>query len=382
VIRRVLHISNSSYGSLEDAGPSRAIYDELASGADAYHVLARGKSIRPAVELAGRVHLHLLPRSSSKAFPLLAYAAVPLGRRYGCQAIVAQDPLLGGLAGVHAGRALGLPTLVECHTDAFFHMASGSTAERAGARCAFAALRGATRVRAGTRGLARKMREAGVRPERIVLVPYRVDLRQFDPRRVNRSEVAGRLGLGGKAVVTVGRFVEQKGYVGLIRAFGRVVERVPHAQLVIAGGGPLRGCYEAEVERLGLRDAVTLFDWVSREQQVGLLAVAEVYVQPSVPGHGEWMPRTILEAMAMRLPVVASEMAGIPDVVEDARSGELVPPGNEDALAGALAGLLDDPARRRRLGDEGRRLVEEVYGWDVSFERYREAIYTLPAPRA
>jgi glycosyltransferase involved in cell wall biosynthesis len=116
--------------------------------------------------------------------------------------------------------------------------------------------------------------------------------------------------------------------------------------------------------------------WVSREEQRLLLAAADVYVQASLPGLGEWMPRTILEAMAMGLPVVASTVGGIEDVVT-ARHGALVPGGDRVALAEALANLVGDRERRVALGLNARAVAVRHYGWQDGFELYRKALHGM-----
>jgi glycosyltransferase involved in cell wall biosynthesis len=377
---RILHVSNSAYASLADTGPSLPIYRELAQGADAYHVFARNSENRFAHERSGNLTLHLVPGlGSSKSFLALAYLMVPVARRHRLNAIVVQDPLLGGLAAIHTGRLLELPTLLELHTDVYFRMArSRRLDERLAGRLAFRALRGATRVRVGSRNLAPLLEGVGVAAERIVHVPYRVDLSLFDPVGADRPSARAEFDLGdGPVFVSVGRFVPQKGYGPLLEAFVAVAERHPSARLVLAGGGPLRTEYEAAIARLQLGDAVQLRDWISREEQVRLLAAADVYLQPSVPGHGEWMPRTILEAMGMGVPVVASDMAGIPDVVAHRRTGILVAPGDREELAAALLELAYDPAARAAMGDAARADTESLYEWNSAFSRYRELIRSL-----
>jgi glycosyltransferase involved in cell wall biosynthesis len=135
--------------------------------------------------------------------------------------------------------------------------------------------------------------------------------------------------------------------------------------------------YRAVIGRDGLAGAVRLLPWLSRWEQRELLAAADVYLQPSLPGRGEWMPRTILEAMAMRLPVVASSVGGISDVIQHGRNGMLVPPGDIEQLHLALVELSRHADLRDRLGSEARQDVTAHYGWKEGFERYRDALYSL-----
>jgi glycosyltransferase involved in cell wall biosynthesis len=367
-VARVLHLSNSPYASLEGAGPSLLIFRELARDCESYHVLAPAAG-RPRHERAGNLSLHTLPGARSRVFALTSLAAAGHVRRHRIDAILAQDPLLGGLSGVAVGRALGVPVMLEVHTDLWFDLAaSAAPRERILGELAMHALRTASLVRTSGPRLTGRLAGAGVDPARLRHVPYRVDTEFFAPDGGDRRS-PGR----GVTAVSVGRFVAQKGYLQLLDA----VSAIPGLRLVLAGGGPLEPQLRARVAQLGLGDRVELRGWISREQQRDLLRSADLYLQPSAPNLGEWMPRTILEAMAVGLPVLATDVGGISDVVVDGEVGLLAPHSDPAALTAALTALAADEALRARLGRGARRRALREYAWEPSFDRYRSALADL-----
>jgi glycosyltransferase involved in cell wall biosynthesis len=181
-------------------------------------------------------------------------------------------------------------------------------------------------------------------------------------------------------VVAVGRLKAPKDFLTLIRAAAALPPR--SYELVVVGDGPERALLQGEIERLGLEDRVRLEG--ERADVPELLARADVFVLSSA---SEGMPISVLEAMAAGLPVVASAVGGVPELVLDGETGRLVPPGDPPALAGALRPLLADAQLRRRLGDAGRVRVHERFDLGP-FRRAHVELYsrelakrTLPAPR-
>jgi glycosyltransferase involved in cell wall biosynthesis len=138
--------------------------------------------------------------------------------------------------------------------------------------------------------------------------------------------------------------------------------------LVAVGGGELRDDLARHAEGAGLAARV---HWVGARRDLGnLLAAMDMFVMPSL---WEGLPLSLVLAMGAGVPVVATAIAGIPEVVQDGRSGLLVPPGDPVALGAALARLADDPVLRARMGREGRASVLPRFGVD----RYVDAIVGL-----
>lgn len=146
-------------------------------------------------------------------------------------------------------------------------------------------------------------------------------------------------------VTALGDVTEAKGAYVLLDAFAAVRRAVPAARLTLAGKGDLDGVAR-HARALGLAHEVELPGWLGDRDRVALLARTAVVVQPSF---AEALPMAVLEAMAAGRAVVASRVGGIPDVIADGETGVLVPPGDAEALARALTGLLADRARRDRI---------------------------------
>jgi glycosyltransferase involved in cell wall biosynthesis len=177
---------------------------------------------------------------------------------------------------------------------------------------------------------------------------------------------------GGPArLIDVGRLKRPKDPLTLVRAVALLEPGSCSALLV--GDGPERRRVEAEARRLGVAGAVRLAG--ERRDVRELLAGADVFVLAS---QSEGLPMSILEAMAAGLPVVASSVGGVAELVEHRVSGLLVPPGDPPALARALGELIRDPALRSSYGEAGRRRTEEMFGFEA-FRRshlhaYRRAL--------
>lgn len=199
-------------------------------------------------------------------------------------------------------------------------------------------------------------------PAKIHVVPLGLELEPFLADPAAPGSLRRELGIGEDRFVVgaVGRFVPIKGYGVLLRAVQKLAP-VIGGQLVVVlvGDGPLRGELEAEAERLRIRHLVRFLGW--RTDVAHVYPDLDVMVQPSF---NEGTPVSLIEAMAAARPVIATRVGGVPDVVDDGRSGLLVPPGDPAALAEAVQRLWRDPVLRRRLGDEGRRAVYPRYGLD------------------
>jgi glycosyltransferase involved in cell wall biosynthesis len=169
-------------------------------------------------------------------------------------------------------------------------------------------------------------------------------------------------------VITVACLKPQKAPLDLIEVVRRVVARVPAARFVIVGDGELRGPVERMIADGQLQAHVSLLGW--RRDVPACLHAADLFLLTS---RWEGLPRAVLEAMAAGLPVVATAVDGVTDVVRDGVNGYLVPVGEPEQTAARVIGLLDDPALRRRMGDAAVALSDE---FDIDLMvRQQEALY-------
>jgi glycosyltransferase involved in cell wall biosynthesis len=201
--------------------------------------------------------------------------------------------------------------------------------------------------------------EIGLVPSKVRLCRHGVDLERFNADR--RDPQIGR-------ILSIGRLVEKKGFDVLLRACGELRRRNVDIdfELRIIGSGPLRDELLALADEEGIADAVHLPGSMSQAQVAAELAAAEVFALTPVvmpDGDRDGIPNVVLEAMAAGVPVVASAVSGIPEVIDDGVNGRLVSPRSPSLLADALAEVLGDAPQRARLGEGGRRFVVEECAW-------------------
>ena len=187
---------------------------------------------------------------------------------------------------------------------------------------------------------------------KIHVIPYGVDLDQFAPKP--RSPL-DRVTIG-----AVSRLSPEKGFEHLLRAVARLRDEGVALDVVLAGDGPSRAALERVATELGLRDRVEFAGEVAHGDVPSVLQRLDIFAMPST---WEGFGVSALEASAMQLPVVASNIHGIPDVVADGETGILVPPADDDALAAAIRRLAADAAVRDRMGVAGRAFVARHYRW-------------------
>ena len=174
-------------------------------------------------------------------------------------------------------------------------------------------------------------------PDQYATIPSGISLEPFQ-NASPAEDLPGRR----PRIVMVGRLAEGKGFDVLLDA---AADTCPEASICIVGDGPLADTLEEEIRTRGLSDCVFLTGY--RDDVPRVLAASDVLVLPSFR---EGTPRVITEAMAAGLPVVATDIAGIPEQVEHGESGYLIPPDDADALADRLTELLADPELRERFG--------------------------------
>jgi glycosyltransferase involved in cell wall biosynthesis len=195
------------------------------------------------------------------------------------------------------------------------------------------------------------------------LIPNGVDLGHFFPPEIESCSLH-------PVVLHIGRLVKDKDQATLISAFCRIAGEFPAAELWIVGDGPLRQKLGRMARESFCADRIRM---MPGQADIGpLLRRAEVFVLGSLR---ESLPNVVLEAMASGLPVVATQVGGLPEAVESGKTGLLVPPSSPQAMANALRSLLADPERRADFGRAGRRKAEAEFslqrmvgGYDALFQ--------------
>lgn len=173
-------------------------------------------------------------------------------------------------------------------------------------------------------------------------------------------------------LLSVGRMVEKKGFEYGVRAVAELVRRGLRCEYEIIGDGPLRTELERLIERLDVSTTVRLSGWKTSAEVFARLRASDVLMAPSVTGRDgdqEGIPVTLMEAMAIGLPVVSTRHSGIPELVRDKESGYLVAERDVAGLAERLADLMESPQRRRAMGAAGRSAVERDFDIEKQNDR-------------
>jgi len=226
----------------------------------------------------------------------------------------------------------------------------------------------------------------GVSSDRISVIPPGVKPERF----AGNSDVAATkkfFGLEGRRVILfVGRLARRKGVKEFIQeSLPEIVAAVPQGCLVIVGGNPTESLTQrddmvteiaAEASRLGLERHVMLLGSLSDEDVVKLYQASDLVVLPALatPDDVEGFGIVLLEAAAAGKPVVATRIGGIPDAVEQGKSGLLVDPGDYDALSQATVDLLSDEQKRLMMGAHARQRLSEQFTWEKILPLYETAL--------
>ena len=181
----------------------------------------------------------------------------------------------------------------------------------------------------------------GLEPERVSVLPNPAP---EIPSLPSREELRAELALDGAVLAFAGRLGPQKGLEVALAA----LSSVPEVTLTVAGDGPDRGALERRASELGLVERVRFLGPLPREGVLRLFGAADASLLPSA---WENFPHTVVEALAVGTPVIASAVGGVPEVVRDGENGLLVPPGNPDALAAAIRRFFAGDELRRTLAD-------------------------------
>jgi len=203
--------------------------------------------------------------------------------------------------------------------------------------------------------LAARVQSLMAMPEKVVVIPNGVDTSRF---------VASSAGLPWRyRLLWIGRFSPEKGLEHLIRAMPDILVQFPETSLTLIGDGPLRPAVEQQVVEMGLEKEIHFTGIVPHDDIPSHLADCDVFALPSL---SEGLPLVLVEAMSAGKPAVATNVGGIPDVVVaegEGQTGYLVPAGDHQALARAIAQLISDPASAKRMGERARTRVEEHFSW-------------------
>ena len=276
------------------------------------------------------------------------------------------------LLGWLAARRLGIPVVSVSH---------GWTGETLRVRLYDAldrrVVRRMDKVVSVSEGQAEKLRRAGVSPHKTVVIRNGVDAERFTrPDPVYRDALISLFPSKCDVIVgAAGRLSPEKGFEILIDAAATVVRDKPHVGFVVFGEGALRSALAERIERRGLQGSFVL---------AGFRADLENYVPHfdlfALSSFTEGLPVAVLEAFAAGVPVVATAVGGVPEVVEHGVNGYCIEPGSPEALARKIVEVLANDRLRRRMGRNGRTRVMNEFTFDVMAKRYQRLFEELVVP--
>jgi glycosyltransferase involved in cell wall biosynthesis len=218
---------------------------------------------------------------------------------------------------------------------------------------------------------ARHLRSLADGAPRVDLNYHGIDTRRFPAPASERPARDGRDADSAVALLAVGRAVDKKGFDDLLAALARI-PRDRRWRLTHIGGGPLLPELEAKAQALGIADRI---EWRGPQPQAAVLDAyrsADLFVLPcrvSDDGDRDGLPNVLLEAQSQKLACVSTLVSGIPELIDDGKTGVLVPPRSPDALADALARLIGDPALRQRLGHAGFQRATGQFSMEAGADR-------------
>jgi glycosyltransferase involved in cell wall biosynthesis len=224
----------------------------------------------------------------------------------------------------------------------------------------------------------------GCDPKKIETIPYGVDPLLFQPdasrmsklRRMMKSNIKG----GDKIVLAVGRLVEKKGFIHLIEAMSKILQSRRDVLLIIAGDGDLKDSLQKRARELGIMKNVHFAGNIERDELPIYFSGCDILAVPSVrdkKGNVDGLPNVLMEGLSSGRAVIASDIAGIPNVITDGINGLLVEPGNSSGIAEAIEKLIDDGPLRRRLGAEARRHCLNRYTWKITGAKYAKGLKAI-----
>lgn len=233
-----------------------------------------------------------------------------------------------------------------------------------------------------TKGLLDAMREIGFKSKKIGVIPLGVDTNKFHPNANGCKEIRKRFSAN-PLILNVGRLVEKKGQIYLIRAFKGIAKEFKNAKLLIIGDGYLRERLEREAKSLNLEKNILFLGEIGHQELPKYYCASDIFVLPSIidsTGDRETQGVVLAEAMACKCPVIATDTGGIPDVVSSRDIGILVPQKDSKKLAEGMIKLIRNKKLREGYAENAYHHVINQFNWKDIAKRYINEIKSQKRP--
>ena len=302
----------------------------------------------------------------------------------------AHSPALNAIAALRVGRSLGIPVIYEIR--AFWEDAAvdHGTSREWGVRYRLTralesyAVKQADAVTTICEGLRGDIVARGIPEKKITVIPNAVNIESFDMHHPRDESLAGKLGLTGERVLGfIGSFYAYEGLNILLQAFPAILAARPDTRVLLVGGGPQDAVLKEQAKALGIADKVIFTGRVPHEEVTRYYNLIDVLVYPRLKMRLTDLvtPLKPLEAMAQGRLLVASDVGGHRELIENGKTGVLFEAGNPDALAREVLSLLADSTRWTPLRKAARHFVETERNWRASVSRYQNIYISLAGKR-
>jgi glycosyltransferase involved in cell wall biosynthesis len=217
--------------------------------------------------------------------------------------------------------------------------------------------------------------KAGVSNEKINVIHNCISLNRFNPLKIDADEVRKELGISGTDIVVgaLGKLHRDKGVYDLLYATSSLIKKDPSIKLLLVGSGPEQRNIEQEAQKLSIHNNVILTGL--RMDVERMYAAMDLFVLPSKCVEGFGM--VLIEAMAMKKPVIGNAIGGIPEIISNGINGILVPPGDVTALSEAIAVFIENKEAFHDIALEGRKTVELKFSNKMYGERFQALLKSL-----
>jgi len=286
------------------------------------------------------------------------------------QVIYAHWLIPGGLIGAMVARVTKTPLVISLHGSDVY------VAERYLFLKPFISFifKSVCQVTACSKDLANRVIKMGLLPEKVSVIPYGVDTELFRPDTHSAQKAKKKLSPPNshKIVLALGRLVHKKGFAYFIRSIPIILSSHPNTLFIIGGEGDLRLELQELVDSLKIQSHFRFLEHIPWQETRDYLTLADIIVVPSiidVAGNVDGLPNVVLEAMSTGCAIVASEVAGIPDVIQHNQNGLLVPPRDEKALSSAIITLLTNSGLRNQLRAAARLSAVSNLSWFTISQR-------------
>lgn len=365
-MNNLLHISSNVFKDLNHFHSTRKIWEELSVGFDEYHILARSETNHFSHTVYKNIHLHLIPNLwTTKSFFFTSIYMKKIIKRNKINYMLTQCSILGGPIAAYYSKKYSIPLMTEIHGMEYFRILNSKKIKHFLIKKIIRSVfNNSTKVRSLSSKMTMMLNDLGIK-KNIVEIPNRVNTKIFGPPK-NNNKIRSQI-----KIVSVGRYVWEKNYESAIDVISKI-QPFYNVSLTLIGDGPLKEKYQKLIDDKKVN--VKLEPWSTQEELVPLIKMSDIYIQPSI---SEGVPRTMIEAMALKIPIITTNVGGIEGIIVNDYNGILIEKQDNDSLESAIVKLIKDEKLREELSENAYSTVIEKYEWESVFSKYRQEIKTM-----